>query len=149
MLSFTLKPVAHIDLNYSLRDLKAISQYVFIYLDKVMSNFNISVLYRPELVHPYKGWLPFTFEPVQYRIGTWNSVLVPNGTFFRYFTLCVTTKTFISVKKNSIDRVLQFFLQKFLFYFSDNQIKAWKMYLFFIKLKWISFIFCQTNRGLL
>ncbi len=32
-------------------------------------------------------------------IGTWNSVPVPNGTFFRYFTLCVITKTFISVKK--------------------------------------------------
>ncbi len=24
-------------------------------------------------------------------IGTWNSVPVPNGTFFRYFTLCVIT----------------------------------------------------------
>ncbi len=34
-------------------------------------------------------------------IGTWNSVPVPNGTFFRYFTLCVITKTFISVKKKS------------------------------------------------
>ncbi len=32
-------------------------------------------------------------------IGTWNSVPVPNGTFFRYFTLCIITKTFISVKK--------------------------------------------------
>ncbi len=32
-------------------------------------------------------------------IGTWNSVPVPNGTFFRYFTLFVITKTFISVKK--------------------------------------------------
>ncbi len=31
--------------------------------------------------------------------GTWNLVPVPNGTFFRYFTLCVLTKTFISVKK--------------------------------------------------
>ncbi len=35
------------------------------------------------------------------------------------------------------NRALQFFFfQKFLFNFSDNQMKAWAIYLFFIKWKW-------------
>ncbi len=37
---------------------------------------------------------------IHIRTGTVPvSVPVPNGTFFQYFTLWVTTKTFISVKK--------------------------------------------------
>ncbi len=42
-----------------------------------------------------------------------------------------------------------FFFQKFLFYFSDNQMKAWAIYLFLIKWKWNPDFFWQTNRGLL
>ncbi len=43
-----------------------------------------------------------------------------------------------------------FFLPEILvFIFSDNQMKAWNIYLFFIKWKWNPFIFWQTNRGFL
>ncbi len=43
---------------------------------------------------------------------------------------------------------LFFFFQNF-FLFSDNQMKAWNIYLLLIKWKWSPFIFWQTNRGLL
>ncbi len=42
-----------------------------------------------------------------------------------------------------------FIPEMFVLFFSNNQMKAWNIYLFLIKWKWNTFIFWQTNRGLL
>ncbi len=91
-------------------------------------------------------------------IGTWNSVPVPNGTFFRYFTLCVITNIYFSEKispKLSISTFwtigpytfFNFFSSRiFCFIFSNNQMKAWNIYLFLIKWKWNPFIFLANKQ---
>ncbi len=79
---------------------------------------------------------------------------------FRYFTLCDNKNNYFSEKISPKLSILTFWTigpYKFFFssrnvcvlFFSDNQMKAWNIYLFLIKWKWNPFIFWQTNRGLL
>ncbi len=64
--------------------------------------------------------------------GTWNSVPVPNGTFFRYFTLCNDKNIYFSEKISPKLAISTFWTigPTIYLFFSDNQMKAWNIFFF-------------------
>ncbi len=102
-------------------------------------------------VHIRTGTVPVSVPEIRYWYPT-----VP---FSVLYSLCNNKSIHFSEKNKSKtlnfnilnNRALQFLSSRnyCVLFFSDNQMKAWNIYLFLIKWKWNPFIFCQTNRGLL
>ncbi len=74
-------------------------------------------------------------------IGTWNSVPVPNGTFFRYFTLCNNKNIYFSEKISPKLSISTFWTigpyNLFIFFYSRN----FCVFYFFLIIKWRHEIF--------